>query len=70
MIRNRIKSIFLKKLKEFKSTKEYFLEKATTEYENVVAILLAHGADQVFEIENVKFLDFYRINIFFSFIDI
>jgi hypothetical protein len=66
MIRIQIKIIiyiyiFLFYLKEFNSTKEDFMLEATTKYENVVAILLAHGADQVIKIKNAKILKFFRL---------
>ncbi|RIA87304.1 hypothetical protein C1645_740232 [Glomus cerebriforme] len=43
--------------KEFNSTKNDFLLEATTKYENVVAILLAHGADQIIDKFDTETLD-------------
>uniref|UniRef100_A0A1D1ZHF1 Putative 2-hydroxyacid dehydrogenase UNK4.10 n=1 Tax=Anthurium amnicola TaxID=1678845 RepID=A0A1D1ZHF1_9ARAE len=43
--------------KEFNSTKNDFLLEANTKYENVVAILLAHGADQIINKFDTETLD-------------
>ncbi|GBC07261.1 hypothetical protein RclHR1_07340007 [Rhizophagus clarus] len=43
--------------KEFNSTKNDFLLEGTTKYENVAAILLAHGADQIIDKFDTETLD-------------